>query len=48
VKAAFGENPMMMNISAVAAMIPAVGTGSIVGSAECLAACKAGKTYNGL
>jgi hypothetical protein len=47
VQAAFGQNPMIMNTTALAAIIPAVGTGSIVGSADCLAACKAGKTYSG-
>jgi hypothetical protein len=47
VRAAFGGNPMVMNISAIAAMIPAVGTGSIIGSAACLAACKANGTYTG-
>jgi hypothetical protein len=47
VKAAFGQDPAIMNISAIAAMIPQVGTGSIMGSAECLAACKAGKSYSG-
>jgi hypothetical protein len=45
--AAFGGNPAVMNISAIAAMIPAVGTGSIIGSAECLAACAANGTYTG-
>jgi hypothetical protein len=47
VRAAFGGNPALMNISAIAAMIPAVGTGSIIGSADCLAACAAHGTYTG-
>ncbi|KAI9744090.1 MAG: hypothetical protein M1818_002242 [Claussenomyces sp. TS43310] len=47
VRAAFGGNSMFMNISAIAQMIPAVGTGSVIGSADCLAACAARTGYTG-
>jgi len=40
VRAAFGGNPAFANIADIASKIPAVGTGSVLGSAECLAACK--------
>lgn len=42
IKAAYGggDSFAAMNMSGVAGEIPPVGTGSILGSAECLAACK--------
>jgi len=45
--AAFGGNSMVMNISVIASITPAVSTGSFIGSADCLAACKADGTYTG-
>ncbi|KAH7323450.1 RmlC-like cupin domain-containing protein [Rhexocercosporidium sp. MPI-PUGE-AT-0058] len=43
VKASYGGG----DFGAAASGIPPVGTGSIVGSAECLAACKNGSSYTG-
>jgi len=37
--AAFGYNPLFANISQIASKIPGVGTGSILGDAECLKTC---------
>ncbi len=45
VKAAFGGNRAVLNISSIAAMILVVEARSIVGSVDCLAACKANGTY---
>lgn len=38
---------LVMNIDGIRSQIPPIGTGSIIGSADCLAACAAGKTYSG-
>lgn len=42
VKVALGKS---VDVNKTAAAIPGVGTGSITGTAECLAACKANATY---
>ncbi|KAL2063184.1 hypothetical protein VTL71DRAFT_6256 [Oculimacula yallundae] len=45
VKASYGGG--VGNIASMASGIPGVGTGSILGSEECLAACKNGGSYTG-
>jgi hypothetical protein len=40
VRAAFGNNPFLGNLSNLAAFAPGIGTGSILGDAACIAACK--------
>jgi quercetin dioxygenase-like cupin family protein len=40
IQAAFGNYGAFNNISAIRAKIPAIGTGSVIGSAQCVARCK--------
>lgn len=39
VQAAFGQNPLFGNFTAAGSLIPPVGTGSVLGSADCMAKC---------
>jgi hypothetical protein len=47
--AAYGgaNEAYILNADSIRGVLPPVGTGSIIGSAECLAACKKGGTYTG-